>query len=154
MKRFAAMQLCPLLWQRAVVATAAARAKSAEGMTTKGSLPPSSSTVFLISRLAISATDRPACSLPVNVPAATLGSVSIFSMAPEPTSRVWKTSCGKPASRNTFCSRNAACGTLDACFSRPTLPAMRAGAAKRTTCHNGKFHGMIASTGPSGCQWV
>jgi hypothetical protein len=41
-------------------------------------------------------------------------------------------------------------GTLEACFSTPTLPAIRAGAAKRKTCQKGKFHGITASTGPSG----
>ena len=35
-------------------------------------------------------------------------------------------------------------------FSRPTFPAMSAGAAKRMTCHSGKFHGITASTGPNG----
>ncbi len=32
----------------------------------------------------------------------------------------------------------------------PTLPAMTAGARKRTTCHSGKFQGMMASTAPRG----
>ena len=45
---------------------------------------------------------------------------------------------------------SAVWGTFDACFSRPTLPTISAGAAKRITCHRGKFHGMTASTGPSG----
>ena len=45
---------------------------------------------------------------------------------------------------------SAVCGTLLACLSRPTLPAMSAGAAKRMACQSGKFHGMIASTTPSG----
>ena len=44
----------------------------------------------------------------------------------------------------------AHCGTLEACLSRPTFPAISAGAAKRNTCQKGKFHGMIASTGPIG----
>ena len=35
-------------------------------------------------------------------------------------------------------------------MSSPTLPATSAGAAKRMTCQNGKFHGMTASTTPSG----
>ena len=42
--------------------------------------------------------------------------------------------------------------TLEACLSRPTLPAMSAGAAKRKTCQRGKFHGMTARTGPSGSK--
>ena len=44
----------------------------------------------------------------------------------------------------------AVCGTFEACLSSPTLPAIRAGAANRMTCQSGKFHGMIASTGPIG----
>lgn len=73
MNRFAAMQDWPLFWQRAVVATSAARSTSAEGITTKGSLPPSSRTVFFSSRPAIWAMDRPAGSLPVSVAARTRG---------------------------------------------------------------------------------
>ena len=45
---------------------------------------------------------------------------------------------------------SADCGTFEACLSSPTLPAMSAGAAKRKTCQNGKFHGITASTAPSG----
>jgi len=30
-------------------------------------------------------------------------------------------------------------GTFEACFSRPTLPAVRYGAANRKTCQKGKF---------------
>ena len=43
-------------------------------------------------------------------------------------------------------------GTFEACFSTPALPAISAGAAKRKTCQNGKFHGMTASTTPSGSK--
>ena len=45
---------------------------------------------------------------------------------------------------------SADCGTLEACLSRPTLPAINAGAANRTACQSGKFHGITASTTPSG----
>jgi succinate-semialdehyde dehydrogenase/glutarate-semialdehyde dehydrogenase len=48
----------PLFWVRAVMATSAARSTSADGSTTKASLPPSSSTVFLISSPAIDAKDE------------------------------------------------------------------------------------------------
>ena len=43
----------------------------------------------------------------------------------------------------------AVCGTFEACLSSPTFPAIRAGTAKRMACQSGKFHGMMASTGPS-----
>jgi hypothetical protein len=39
---------------------------------------------------------------------------------------------------------------LGAGFSATTFPAAIAGAAKRTTCQNGKFHGMIAKMTPNG----
>lgn len=57
---------------------------------------------------------------------------------------------GNPALVNRSSMYRAVCGTFDACLSRPVLPAMRAGAAKRMTCQSGKFHGITASTTPSG----
>ena len=41
-------------------------------------------------------------------------------------------------------------GVVLACLSSPTLPAASAGAANRMACQSGKFHGMMASTVPSG----
>ena len=35
------------------------------------------------------------------------------------------------------CICSADCGTFEACFSIPTLPAIKPGAANRKTCHNG-----------------
>src|SRR5204862_542359 len=52
--------------------------------------------------------------------------------------------------RETPSIANAHCGTIDACFRRPTFPAINAGAANRSTCQNGKFQGMTARTAPSG----
>ena len=71
MKRLAAMHDWPLLMQRAKAATSAALARSAEGMTMNGSLPPSSSTTFLISLPAMDATDCPPGPDPVRVAATT-----------------------------------------------------------------------------------
>ena len=150
MNRFAAIQDWPLFCTRAVTAVFAAAAMSALGMTMKGSLPPSSSTVCLTSSPAIAATDRPAGSLPVKVAAATRGSRRIDSIIPEPIRSVWKQPSGKPARCRTSSRYRADCGTLEACLRMPTLPAISAGAANRTACQRGKFHGMIASTTPSG----
>ena len=56
----------------------------------------------------------------------------------EPISSVWNTlRPGKPARRMTSSIASAHCGTLEACFSSPTLPAISAGAAKRKTCQKG-----------------
>ena len=56
MNRLAAMQDWPLLRHRAVAPTSAALARSAEGSTTKGSLPPSSRTDFFTASPAMAAT--------------------------------------------------------------------------------------------------
>ena len=101
MNRFAAMQDWPLFWVRAVTAVLTALAKSADGITTNGSLPPSSSTVCFTSSPAMAATDRPAGSLPVSVAATTRGSRRISSTFAEPISRVWKQPSGNPPRAST-----------------------------------------------------
>ena len=92
----------------------------------------------------------PAPSLPVSVTAAMRGSWMRSATSLDSTKRLVKTPSGRPARRNRSSMASAVWGTLDACLSRPTLPTMKAGAAKRMTCHSGKFHGMTASTIPSG----
>ncbi len=77
MKRLAAMHDCPLLTMRAFTPIFTASARSAEGMTMNGSLPPSSSTLFLIRFAAVEATFAPAGSLPVSVAAFTRSSSRI-----------------------------------------------------------------------------
>jgi hypothetical protein len=104
----------------------------------------------LISFAAVDATAAPAASLPVRVAATTRSSWRMRATRAEPTSRVWKQPSGNPASRKTSSIASADCGTFEACFRRPTFPAMRPGAAKRNTCQNGKFQGITARTGPSG----
>lgn len=98
----------------------------------------------------MAATDRPAGSLPVSVAAATRGSRSTCSTLPAEISSVWNTPSGKPASWKSSSRYRAHCGTFEACLSRPTFPAIRAGAANRMACHNGRFHGITASTTPIG----
>ena len=65
-------------------------------------------------------------------------------------SRVWNTPPGNPPRGRCPRCASAHCGTFEACLSRPTFPAISAGAAKRKTCQNGKFHGMMARIGPIG----
>jgi len=98
------------------------------------------------------ATDWPAGVLPVSVTAAIRGSSMIACTAEASMSSAWKQPSGKPARRKISSIASAHCGTLEACLSRPTLPAMSAGAAKRKTCQKGKFHGITASTGPRGSK--
>ena len=151
MKRLAAMQDWPLLIVRALTAVRTAASRSALGITMNGSLPPSSSTVFLIT--------LPAALRDVAAGAVAAGErhrrdPRILDDAASPgrsrSAASGSTPSGKPARRKISSIASAHCGTFDACLSRPTLPAMSAGAAKRKTCQNGKFHGITASTGPIG----
>ena len=150
MKRFAAMQDWPEFTIRDFTPVESASSSFALGITINGSLPPSSSTLFFSSRPAALATALPARSLPVSVTAFTRGSRMTFSTASFSISKAWKTPSSNPASRKIFSIARAHCGTLDACLSRPTLPAIKAGAANRKTCQKGKFHGMIARMIPNG----
>ena len=150
MKRLAAMQVCPALPKREATAPATALSRSASSRTTKASLPPSSITHFFSCWPALPATERPARSLPVSVTAATRGSrmtaaACSLSMCSTP-----NTPAGRPASSSTLAIRSAQRGTLLACLSTATFPAISAGARKRNTCQNGKFQGITASTQPSG----
>ena len=93
---------------------------------------------------------RPACCRSAS-PRAHAGVRSTSPTILLPIIRVRNRFCGKPAStkQRSRCA-SAQPGTFEACFSTPALPAISAGAAKRNTCQNGKFHGMTASTTPSG----
>ena len=67
-------------------------------------------------------------------------------------SAVRKSPRGKPAALKMSSIASAHCGTFEACLSRPALPAISAGAAKRKTCQKGKFHGITARMMPSGSK--
>jgi hypothetical protein len=87
---------------------------------------------------------------PVTVTAA-IRSSSIRRSASAPPTRIVRSSpSGNPASAKARSMASAHCGTFEACFRTSPLPAITAGTPARTTCQNGKFHGMIASTVPSG----
>ena len=142
---------------RPCTATARRASRSASASTMNGSEPPSSSTLFLSAVPAAAATAAPARSLPVSVTAATRGSSMIRGGHVRPTLGVATSSAGEHARRAGPPSREhlprspaRSRGTFGACLSSAALPAISAGAAKRKTCQNGKFHGMIASTTPSG----
>ena len=150
MNRLAAMHAWPVLNSRLAAPASAALSRSASSSTTNGSLPPSSSTLFFRQRPAVEAMARPAALEPVRVTARTCGFSITASTMPLGISRVWNTPSGRPASRSASSSANAEPGTLEACFSSAALPASRLGMAKRSTCQNGKFHGITASTTPSG----
>ena len=115
-----------------------------------GSEPPSSSTVFFTACPASSAIREPVAVLPVSVTARTRSSAMTGSTAAPGTRSTRRRSFGKPASRTASSIASAHWGTLEACLRRAAFPAMNAGARNRTTCQNGKFHGITARITPSG----
>ena len=99
-------------------------------------------------------TARPARSLPVMVTAPMRGSsisrrVTAGTSGSATTNAVNRPS-GAPASVRTRCTASAQPVVLGECLSSAALPAISAGAVNRNTCHSGKFHGMTASTTPTG----
>ena len=89
-------------------------------------------------------------SLPVSVTAAMRGSSITRATCVRADQQRLERAFGEAGAPENLFDRSAHCGTFEACLSSTTLPAISAGAAKRNTCQNGKFHGITASTGPSG----
>jgi hypothetical protein len=154
MNRLAVTQLCPALPNRERAAAVAARAMSASSSTTNGSEPPSSSTVFFSAAPAACAIAAPARSLPVRVTAAIRGSATIRAETsgtrPASMTSDRNSPAGAPASVNSASIASAQPVTSGLCLSRAALPAARAAHANRSTCQNGKFHGITAKITPSG----
>jgi hypothetical protein len=142
----------PAFWQRDATAAAAAASRSASANTTNASLPPSSSTHGLSASPAWAATMRPARVLPVSVTPRTHGCAINSEACRSSRKRLMNAPSANPASWNSAVRASAHCGVLGACFRSTVLPASSAGAAKRTTCQNGKFQGINASSGPSGSK--
>jgi hypothetical protein len=88
--------------------------------------------------------------LPVKVTARIRGSAISGSTSLPATKTARRKSSRPKASATIFPMAPAQPGTFEACLSRIVFPAISAGAAKRKACQSGKFHGMMASTGPSG----
>ena len=101
-------------------------------------------------RAAIVATALPAAVEPVSVTAAIRGSPIRRSTCAASRRRFGQSPSGAPASRKMDAIASPQPGVFGACFRTNALPAIIEGAAKRKSCQNGKFHGMIASTTPSG----
>ncbi len=80
MNRFAALQAWPLFSSRAPTASSTVASRSSVLSRMNGSEPPSSSTIFLRLRPAISATAEPARSEPVSDTARTRGSAMTSSI--------------------------------------------------------------------------
>ena len=132
-----------------------ARARSASSSTTEADLPPSSSATRFTVSAPTAATRRPARVEPVNDTMSTSGCAASASptTGPVPCTRL-NTPAGRPAAWMISASRPAVSGAISLGLSTTVLPATSAGATLATICCNGKFHGVIAATTPSGSRTI
>ncbi|GAA1947629.1 hypothetical protein GCM10009798_03430 [Nocardioides panacihumi] len=112
----------------------------------------------MIAAPATAAIEDPARSLPVRVTAATRGSSTTrretAGTSSAATTRLRNSPTGAPASAAASATSASIASaqpvTSGLCLSSAALPAARAAQAKRSTCQNGKFHGITAKTTPIG----
>ena len=122
-------------------------------MTTIAFLPPSSADTRFSWRPAISLMCAPTSLDPVNETRSTPGWVTSASpsVPPGPSTRL-STPFGSPASTRTSTRRTASIGVYDAGLNTTALPSTSAGMIFQVGIANGKFHGVIAATTPSGAR--
>ena len=152
MNRLPAMQLWPPLTMRAVAAISAACRGIGVGQHDVGVRAAELEHRLLQRAAGRRATWRPAGTLPVRVTAAIAGPRSARARLGPGSAGCGTGPPESPLRGTSSSSASAQPGTFEACLSTAALPAIRPGAAKRITCQNGKFHGMTASTTPSGLK--
>ena len=150
------MQRCPVLPNAPCTIPAAARSRSASGITTTAFFPPISH-VTLASRPAARAyTPPPISHDPGERDGADLriGDERVPDLARRTPTTSVRTPSGRPASARiaTYCS--ATSGVSDAGFSSTAFPATSAGATFHAGSAQGKFQGVMTATTPSGCRIV
>src|SRR5258706_10158237 len=150
-RREPAMQVCPVAAKIPDTAPLSASSMTASSNTMLGDLPPSSSPTFLKPRAAVSAMILPVVSDPVNVIFAVSGcsTSGMPASLPYPVTTL-TTPAGKPA-----CSTSLTTSMLEADgksegLVTTGLPAARGGATFQAVSISGEFHGVIATTTPSG----
>ncbi len=150
-----AQQSCPALPNTARGAAAAAASRSASAKTMFADFPPSSSVTRLIVCDAPAAIERPTSVEPVNAIFATPGCSTSRcpQLRPGPTT-TFRTPSGRPASAASSAKRRALSGVSSAGFRTIVLPAARAGPSFQAAIVNGKFHGVIRPTTPTGSRTV
>ena len=133
-------------------AAATARSRSASPKTMNGAQPPSSIEV----RSTLSAASRsnllPTSVDPVKESFRSLGSRSrgLVRAAEDEVGTTLTTPFGTPASRHASAKARAVRGVSFDGFRTPEQPAANAGPSLRVAIARGKFHGVMARTGPTG----
>ena len=145
-------QVCPVFRYLLTIAPATAASRSASSKTMKGALPPSSIETFFTVAAHCSSRIFPTAVEPVKVSLRTSGlPVSSAPMArAEPVSTLM-TPAGMPARWHSSASASAENGVWCAGLQTMVQPAASAGASLRASIAEGKFHGVMAATTPTGC---
>ena len=154
--RFAAVQAWPMLRIFATSAPSTARSTSALGSTRNGALPPSSMEVLSTLAAASSSSFTPTLVDPVKVSFLSRLSAMRGPVVPEADddTKQFTTPAGTPTSSKTSISSSDVSGVSWAGFSTAVQPAASAGPSLRVAMASGKFQGVMASTGPTGCLVV
>ena len=151
-KRFAAIHTCPAPRIFATATSRAARSTAASSSTMYGALPPSSRLTRVVCWAAFAASCCPTSVEPVKVSLRRRGSSSRSEITEAlAVGSTLSTPSGRPDSRNTTARYSMVSGVFDAGFTIAVQPAANAGASLRAPIASGKFHGVTASTGPTGC---
>ena len=150
-KRLAQTQVWPVLRYFDAIAPLTAASISASSKTMNGALPPSSIETFFTVRADCSISCLPTSVEPVKVILRTVGllviSPPISDDAPVTT---LNTPAGSPARSASSASASAEYGVCDAGLETTVQPAASAGPTLRVIIAEGKFHGVIEATTPTG----
>ncbi len=144
-------QVWPVLRYLDMIAPSTAASRSASSNTMKGALPPNSIDVFLTDLAHCSSRILPISVEPVKVSLRTSGLpvISPPIWVAEPVMTL-NTPAGMPARCASSASARAENGVWVAGFSTIGQPAASAGPALRVIMADGKFHGVMAATTPTG----
>ncbi len=129
-------------------------AGSASANTTAGALPPSSRCSRFVVGAAADITARPAREEPVMDTIATPGCSTRAAPTSAPPVTTLSTPGGRPASTAISASRRVDEGVSGAGLSTTVLPAASAGPSFQIAITNGKFHGAIPATTPTGRRTI
>ena len=152
MKRVGEVHTWPALRLLPCTQVATVRSRSASSKISTGAWPPNSSVQGLGPMLASRASSRPTPVEPVKVTLRMRGELIKWVDTSEGTpNTTLSTPAGRPASAKACASTNEDMGVSSEGLSTMVQPAARAGAILRAGKMAGKFQGVKAATGPSGC---
>ena len=150
--RLAHTQVCPELRNLLAMAPSTAASRSASSNTMNGALPPSSSDTRLMPSAHCAISFLPTAVEPVKLSLRTAGCEVIsapIAEALEPVTML-TTPAGTPARCASTARASAEYGVCSAGLHTTVQPAARAGASLRPSMAEGKFHGVIVATTPTG----